>query len=50
MFTENGRQIMEITYFWEHGPASAPLATPMVLWQLHSTALVLDNDYYLLLY
>ena len=23
----------------------ASLATPMVLWQLHSTVLVLDNDY-----
>jgi len=23
-----------------------PLLTPIVLWQLHSTVLVLDNDYY----
>jgi len=27
-----------------HHP-SASLATPMVLWQLHSIVLVLDNDY-----
>jgi len=25
--------------------AQVPLATPMVLWQLHSTVLVLANDY-----
>jgi len=24
----------------------SPLAMAMVLWQLHSTVLVLDNDYY----
>jgi len=30
-------------YFGDHDP-SAPLATPMVLWQLHSTLLILDKD------
>jgi len=35
---------MEIIYFGDHRP-SVPLATPMVLWQLHSTVLVLDNYY-----
>ena len=36
---------MEMVYFGGHG-LSAPLATPIVLWQLlHSTVLVLDNDY-----
>jgi len=35
---------MEIIYFGDHG-TRAPLATSMVLWQLHSTVLVLDNDY-----
>jgi len=28
----------------DHCP-SGPLTTPMVLWLLHSTVLVLDNDY-----
>jgi len=38
------RQIMEMIYFGEHCE-SLCLATPMVLWQLHSTVLVLDNYY-----
>jgi len=36
---------MEIVDFGDHRPSpSASLATPMILWQLH-TVLVLDNDY-----
>jgi len=35
---------MEMIYFGNPGP-SASMATPMVLGQLHSTVLVLDNDY-----
>jgi len=35
---------MEMVYFGDNGP-SASLATLTVLWKLHSTVLVLDNDY-----
>jgi len=34
---------MEMIYFGNHGP-SAPLTTPMKLWQTHTTVLVFDND------
>jgi len=41
---QNGRQIIEMIYFVDHGP-SAHLVTPMVLRQLlHSTVLALDNN------
>jgi len=35
---------MKMIYFGDHDP-SAPLATPVVLWQLQSTVLVHDDDY-----
>jgi len=34
---------MEMIYFGKHGPC-APLAAPIVLWHLHSTVLVLENN------
>jgi len=39
-----GGKFWELIYFEDHGP-NAPLDMPMKLWQLHSTMLVLDNDY-----
>jgi len=39
-----GGKFWELIYFEDHGP-KAPLDMPMKLWQLHSTMLVLDNDY-----
>jgi len=35
---------MEMIKTWGTWP-KCTLATPMVLWQLHSCVLVLDNDY-----